>query len=219
MQWRKLTAFRNLVIFVAAVFVCLLAPTTVRNYVQRLFEEFRAPIDAIPSQLNDLEKFWSLSLNSKRDLIEAGRDLARLNSAYELKVLENDSLKNQILRLEKILDLPSQEKFKTEVARVCRRDISAWWQHLIIRKGSRHGIKIGYAVIYGGGVVGRIVKVDSYTSVVELVSSRKFRMAAYVADEERPIIYQGRGVSFDAKRAGGSIRRPRGFVGQARRPR
>lgn len=193
MQWRKLTAFRNLVIFVAAVFVCLLAPTTVRNYVQRLFEEFRAPIDAIPSQLNDLEKFWSLSLNSKRDLIEAGRDLARLNSAYELKVLENDSLKNQILRLEKILDLPSQEKFKTEVARVCRRDISAWWQHLIIRKGSRHGIKIGYAVIYGGGVVGRIVKVDSYTSVVELVSSRKFRMAAHVADEDRPIIYQGAG--------------------------
>ncbi len=193
MRWRKLTAVRNLAVFAVAVAACLFAPTAVRNSVNRAFEEFRAPLDAIPSQLSDLEKFWSLSAKSKRDLIEAGRDLARLNSAYELKVLENASLRSQIHRFEKILNLPSHEKFKTEIARVCRRDISAWWQHVTIRKGSLHGIREGYAVVYGGGVVGRIAKVNAYTSVVELVSSRKFRMAAHVAGEDRPIIYQGLG--------------------------
>ena len=193
MRLRKFTEVRNLAIFACAVLACLFAPTAVRNSAERAFEEFRAPIDAIPSQLSDLEKFWSLSSRSKRELIEAGRDLARLNSAYELKLLENESLRNRVSRLENILNLPSQEKFKAEVARVCRRDISAWWQHITIRKGKRHGIREGYAVVYGGGVVGRVVKTDAYTSVVELVGSRKFRMAAHVAGEDRPIIYQGAG--------------------------
>ena len=193
MRLRKFTEVRNLAIFACAVLACLFAPTAVRNSAERAFEEFRAPIDAIPSQLSDLEKFWSLSSRSKRELIEAGRDLALLNSAYELKLLENESLRNRVSRLENILNLPSQEKFKAEVARVCRRDISAWWQHITIRKGKRHGIREGYAVVYGGGVVGRVVKADAYTSVVELVGSRKFRMAAHVAGEDRPIIYQGAG--------------------------
>ncbi len=193
MRWRRFTALRNVAVFAAAMLLCLFAPTAFRNSAGGLFEEFRAPLDAIPSQLGDLEKFWSLSSNSKRELIEAGRDLARLNSAYELKMRENQILRDRLSRLEKILNLPSQEKFKMEVARVCRRDISAWWQHITIRKGKRHGIREGYAVICGGGVVGRVVKVDSYTSVVELASSRKFRMAAHIEGDERPIIYQGAG--------------------------
>lgn len=214
MRLRKFTEVRNLAIFACAVLACLFAPTAVRNSAERAFEEFRAPIDAIPSQLSDLEKFWSLSSRSKRELIEAGRDLARLNSAYELKLLENESLRNRVSRLENILNLPSQEKFKAEVARVCRRDISAWWQHITIRKGKRHGIREGYAVVYGGGVVGRVVKADAYTSVVELVGSRKFRMAAHVAGRGQTHNLSGRGRGLDAECAGRGFRRARGLVGK-----
>ena len=89
MAWRDVSSVRNLAIFLCAIAACVLAPSVVRHFVDGLFEEFRAPIDAIPSQLNDLGKYWSLHSNSKRSLIEAGRDLARINSAYELKMLEN----------------------------------------------------------------------------------------------------------------------------------
>ncbi len=193
MYRRRLTEIRNLAIFIVVLLFCLLAPSVIRNGVKSAFKEFVAPIDALSSQFGDLAKFWGLSSNTKRDLIEAGRDLARLNSAFELKVIENESLKSQILRLEKILSIPSFDKFKPEVARVCRRDINAWWQRLIIRKGKMHGIKIGYAVVCAEGVVGRVVDVGVYTSTIELVSSRKFRMATRVISDERPIIYQGAG--------------------------
>lgn len=193
MQWRRLTDVRNLVIFVIAIFASLFAPSFIRNGVKDAFKEFRAPIDSLSSQFNDLATFWGLSSNTKRDLIEAGRDLARLNAGYQVKVLENEALKRQISRLEGMLAMPSYDKFKNEVARVCRRDINAWWQHLTIRKGKIHGIRKGYAVIYAGGVVGRIAEVGLYTSTVELVSSRKFRMAARAEGDERPIIYQGAG--------------------------
>ena len=193
MAWRDVSAVRNLAIFLCAIAVCVLAPSAVRHFPDGLFEEFRAPIDAIPSQLSDLGKYWSLHSNSKRSLIEAGRDLARINSAYELKMLENRNLQDRILRYEDILNLPPEDSYKFEVARIARRDINAWWQQLVIRKGRVHGIKEGYAVIYSGGVVGRIAKANLYTSVVELVSSRNFRMAAHFDGEDRPVIYQGVG--------------------------
>lgn len=193
MAWRDVSAVRNLAIFLCAIAVCVLAPFAVRHFTDGLFEEFRAPIDAIPSQLSDLGKYWSLHSNSKRSLIEAGRDLARINSAYELKMLENRNLQDRILRYEDILNLPPEDSYKFEVARIARRDINAWWQQLVIRKGRVHGIKEGYAVIYSGGVVGRIAKANLYTSVVELVSSRNFRMAAHFDGEDRPVIYQGVG--------------------------
>lgn len=207
MQWHKYTALKNVAIFAAAVLFCLFAPSALRRTVYKGFEEFRAPLDAVPSQLSDLQTYWGLHSNSKRALIEAGRDLARLNSAYELKLLENRSLRSKIEGYERIMNIPSDPNFKYEIARVARRDINAWWQRLVIRKGSRHGIKEGCAVICASGVVGRVAQVDAYTSVVELVSSRKFRMAAHFLGDDRPVIYYGRG--------GSSIRAAEGEIADA----
>jgi len=195
LAWRKFTTVRNLAIFGIAILACLLAPSAVRNFVSAGFEEFRAPIDAIPSQISDLQKYWSLRSVSKSDLIEAGRDLARLNANYTLKVIENEALKEKVARLEKILNIPSDVKFKNEIARVARRDINAWWQYITIRKGRAHGIREGYGVIYSGGVVGVVSRAGAYTSDVKLVSSKKFRMATHFEGDDRPIIFQGDGAA------------------------
>ena len=205
MAFRNFKSARNIAIFVAILLGCFLLPSSVRTFTEKAFEEFRAPIDVAPSHISDLQKYWNLRSNSKRELIELGRDLARLNSTYELKVLENDSLLQQVKRLEGFLQLPSQEKYKMEVARVVKRDINAWWQKLTLRKGSIHGIKKGYAVIYGGGVVGRVSSVSLYTCQVDLVGSRDFRIACHIKGDDRPIIYQGLG-GVSMKSLGGEIK-------------
>ncbi len=184
---------QSVAVFAALLFLCLLGPGAVRHFTGGLFEEFRAPIDELPSRLYDLEKFWSLHSNSKRALIEAGRDLARLNAAYELKVSENSSLKDTLLRYEAIFNFPSHEKFNSVVARVVRRDLSAWWQQMTVRRGSLDGVAVGDAVVYAGGIVGRVSEVSLNTAVVELLSSRKFRLAAHFEGSDEPVIYQGAG--------------------------
>ncbi len=184
---------QSVAVFAALLFLCLLGPGAVRHFTGGLFEEFRAPIDELPSRLYDLEKFWSLHSNSKRALIEAGRDLARLNAAYELKISENASLKETLLRYESIFNFPSHEKFNAVVARVVRRDLSAWWQQMTVRRGSLDGVCVGDAVVYSGGIVGRISEVSLNTAVVELLSSRKFRLAAHFEGSDEPVIYQGAG--------------------------
>lgn len=61
----------------------------------------------------------------------------------------------------------------------------------MIRKGSKHGITPGAAVIYEKGVAGRIKEVYPSSSIVELVSSPGFRIAARFVGDNRPITYSG----------------------------
>lgn len=205
MAFKNFKSIRNVAIFALVLLVCLFLPKSIKSFSEKSFDEFRAPIEALPSQMSDLQKYWSLRGNSKRTLIEVSRDLARLNATYELKILELDSLRSEISRLERFFQLPSYDKYKMEVARVVKRDINAWWQRITLRKGSIHGIKKGYAVIYGGGIVGRVAEVGLYTCEVDLVSSRDFRIACHIKGDDRPIIYQGLG-GVSLKSSGGEIR-------------
>ncbi len=182
---------RDLAILIVVLLVCLIAPNCLRSTVGDVFAEFSAPIDSVPSQMGDLQSYWEIHSNSKRELIEAGRDLARLNASYTNLVSENDFLKDKVKRYEVLLNLPSPLQYHSLVARVIRRDINVWWQQIVIRRGSLDSVKVGDAVISRYGVVGRVVETTLNTSVVELVSSPSFRMAAYFEDSKVPVIYAG----------------------------
>jgi len=144
--------------------------------------------------VRDLQDYWSLRTRSKNDLIEAGQQLARLNSYYENKIAETASLRAEVKRLEDLLRMPAFNDYRPEPARVVRRDYNAWWQRIIIRKGRNYGITAGSPVIFVGGVVGRVTEVGAYTSVVELISSPRVRLSAIVESDpaRRPVNYQGR---------------------------
>lgn len=175
------------IIFVA----WLLVPTAVKTFLRASFFELTAPVTVAASRVRDLQGFWSLRLHSKSELIEAGRDLARLNSSYELAVQQNAELQAEINRLESLLRLPSFTAYRYEHARVARRDFSGWWQRIVIRKGKNFGIPVGAPVVFTGGVVGRVAEVRATTAIVELISSPTVRLAGVVEGDSRPISYQG----------------------------
>jgi rod shape-determining protein MreC len=169
----------------------LLLPFALKAFTRVTFFELQAPFAAAQSYVQDLQEFWALRTRPKNEIIEAGRDLARLNASYEVRLQENEQLKAEILRLENLLKLPPMPAYRLEPARVARRDFSGWWQRMIIRKGSNYGITVGAPVVFSGGVVGRVVEVHAYTSVVDLVTSPTFRVAASAEGDNRPTSYQG----------------------------
>jgi rod shape-determining protein MreC len=175
--------------FVVAAWLIL--PIGIKTFTRATFFELTAPVAVAASYARDLQEYWSLRLHSNSELIEAGRDLARLNASYSLSVQRNSELQSQVERLESLLKLPAFAEYRSEHARVARRDFSAWWQRLIIRKGSNYGITVGAPVVFTGGVIGRVAEVRAYTSVVELISSPTVRIAAFIEGDERPISYQG----------------------------
>ncbi len=171
--------------------VWLVVPTALKRFTRAGFFELLAPMEVMPSYVRDLQDFWSLRSRSKNDLIEAGRDLARITASYELHAQENVALRDELARLESLLALPAPPQYRPEPARVARRDFSGWWQRLVIRKGTNAGITVGSPVIFRGGVVGRISEVGAYTATVDLLSSPTMRLAASIEGDQRPISYQG----------------------------
>jgi rod shape-determining protein MreC len=182
---------RPFVVLGVAAAVWLVAPVAVRTLTRATFFEMTAPVAVASSYANDLQQFWVLRLHSRDELIEAGRDMARLNASYALSVQETGELRAEVERLQALLKMPPSEHFHFEHARVAQRDFSSWWQRMLIRKGANYGIPVGAPVVYAGGLVGRIAEVHAFTSVVQLTSDPAFRIASVLDGDTRPISYQG----------------------------
>ena len=94
------------------------SPVAVRLLVETSFYEFQAPLFKTTGLLYDLQSYWGLRLSSKEELISAGRDLARFNAASSLYVQENEALKEELARIEKLLNLSPLPGYRYERARV-----------------------------------------------------------------------------------------------------
>lgn len=193
MPFKRFDQARPFVTLGVIVALWALLPVAIKGFLRASFFELTAPVTIAASRVHDLQEFWSLRLHSKSELIEAGRDLARLNSSYEMAVQQNAELQTEIARLESLLRLPSFQAYRYEHARVARRDFSGWWQRIVIRKGRNFGIPVGAPVVFTGGVVGRVAEVHLTTSVVELISNPTIRLAGVVEGDPlgRPISFQG----------------------------
>ncbi|NBD37056.1 MAG: rod shape-determining protein MreC [Verrucomicrobia bacterium] len=167
------------------------SPLFFKRVTATVFQEFQAPAWTGLSYLRDLRSYWSLRGQDKETLIEAGADLARLNSAYSIRNQRAAAIEEENERLEAFFDLPPRRDYRYEVARVVRRDLNNWWQTLTIRKGLTAGVREGQAVVFSGGVVGRILRANAYTATVQLVSDPRFRTAAHFEGDTRPVEYRG----------------------------
>ena len=195
---------KSLLLVVLLLLLWWFTPTFFKRWTNVVFQEFQAPAWTALSYLGDLRSYWTARSHSKGELIEVGVDLARLNAAYALRNQQTDNLETEIRRLEEFFDLPSFPEYRYEVTRVIKRDLTAWWQSLVIRKGINYGIESGQAVVFAGGVVGRVSSVGAYTATVELISSPRFRTAAHFENDERPVEFRG-GINPGLKAASGKV--------------
>lgn len=193
MYKKRLSQFKPLIVLGVATLSWLVLPVFVKSITKKGFYEFQAPVSLASSYVRDLQDFWSARSKSKNELYEAGQSLARLNAGYQLAALENESLQEEISRLENLLQLPSRPDYQYEIARVVERDFNAWWQRIIIRKGQNYGIPVGAPVVFVGGVVGRVSEVHAYTSVVDIISNNHLRLAVVIDGDNRPMSYRGAG--------------------------
>ncbi len=173
------------------VLAWILLPVAVKSFVRSSMFEVQAPVLVAASYARDLQDYWAERAQSKNDLITAGRELRRIYSGYEFEAQQTEALRAEIARLEQLLRLPSNPKFRLEPARVARRDFTFWWQQLTIRKGANYAIPVGAPVVFGGGVVGRVREVHAYTAVIDLITSPSVRLAANLEGDARPVSYQG----------------------------
>jgi rod shape-determining protein MreC len=155
------------------------------------FYEFQAPLWIGSSKIEDLHSYWSTRTNSENKLIEAGIQLSRNNHELRIQLDQVKLQQEELNSLRSLHNLSPINNYTYETARVCKRDLTSWWQEITIRKGDNHGILKNSPVIFAGGVVGKVKETYETTSTVLLITSRHFRMAARFENDPRPVTYIG----------------------------
>ncbi len=187
----RASRFRPLLILALFLAAWWLAPVAARNFSRASFSLFEAPGELAYARLKDVQDYWGLRNHSQNELIEAGRDATRQANAAGLQVQQDAALRDDNDRLAALLQMPPEPGFRYVFARVIRRNETAWWQEIVIRQGRRAGLAEGQGVVFTGGVVGRIARVDDFTATVELASSPTFRVDANLGGDPNPVIFQG----------------------------
>ena len=169
-----------------------LIPSFFKKVTEDFFYEFQAPAWIGGTFVRNVQKFWTGRMESKKSLIEEGRDLARLNATLQYQIQQHDTLAAQIDRYEELFNLPSLPTYQSEIGRIARRDTNGWWQEITIHKGKNYEIPEGAPVVFAGGlVVGKIREVNLTTSIIDMITSPNIRLAAVFEGDSRPVLYQG----------------------------
>ena len=95
---KRLDQARPFLTLVFVVIAWLVVPVAVKTFTRASFFELQAPVSVAASYARDLQEYWTLRLHTNSELIEAGRDLARLANSYESSVQTNADQAAEISR-------------------------------------------------------------------------------------------------------------------------
>lgn len=85
---------------------------------------------------------------------------------------ENNRLKSENEKLKKELDMSDIAKYNPISAAVIARQPDQWLNTIVIDKGQKAGIKENMAVMTSDGLIGRVAKVNQFSSKVNLISTK-----------------------------------------------
>ncbi|ABV51508.1 putative rod shape-determining protein [Prochlorococcus marinus str. MIT 9215] len=89
-------------------------------------------------------------------------------------------LKNDNIRLRKILSLQQSSNNDNISAAVISRKTGSWWRQIILNKGSKDGVEIGSTVTGPGGLLGIVQNTSLFTSSVALLTSPESKLGVWV---------------------------------------
>jgi rod shape-determining protein MreC len=107
----------------------------------------------------------------------------QLRHDIELLKGQNNQLRESVAatqRYETLLNFKQQTSSRTVAAQVIGRDATNWYRGVILNKGENDGVHPEMGVVTPAGVVGRIVKTSSTSSVVLLVTDPNNAIAGLV---------------------------------------
>lgn len=177
------------VIFIV-VFIILLSvglSSTLRSTTQYLLGWLTRPLYNLSQNLKD-------RLVSKEGIINENVELYKRleNITVDYSRLKELEYENEILRTE--LNYLDQTNYKYQIADITSGTNLPNLDILIINKGAVHGLQEGMPVVHSDGImIGKIYKVDKFTSQIILVNNNNSSISAVVQNEEfTPGIVNGR---------------------------
>lgn len=98
----------------------------------------------------------------------------------EVEKQKSLQLADENKRLHELLKLREQTDYNIVTAQVIGRDTSAWFDTIIIDRGSLDGVKLNMPIVVNGGLVGRVTAVSPLTAQIDLITRNKAALGAIV---------------------------------------
>lgn len=171
------------VLFFLLLSVLLLLPTQLQRVLQQVGGPvgwvLTLPIEAFASLDRGLSEVWEgyIALQGVRE------DNQQLRKDIEILQGQNNQLRETAAatqRLAALLSFKERATSETIPAQVIGRDATNWYHSLLLNKGTQDGVQAEMGVMTPAGVVGRIVKATTASSVVLLVTDPNNAIAGLI---------------------------------------
>ncbi len=157
---------------------------------QPLADLVAIPLEGMATLDRDMREWW-MQYIALQGLSEQNRELRK---KVQQLTGEVNRLREQALtaeRLAALLEFQTDESVRTVAAKVIGRNLSNWYQGVILNKGEDSGIREQMGVITPAGAVGRIVRTSGATSIALLAIDPNVAIAGMVQRTRDEGIVQG----------------------------
>lgn len=163
--------FKNnklIVIFCSLILFIALIGLSIRSHHQSSVEQFVGDSVSVPQRA--IAYPIHIVTGSINGLFDGGSSKKDTNKIKQLEA-ENQRLKSENSDFRKELKVKDISKYDPISSTVIARNPDQWMNKVIIDKGKKAGVKNNMAVITSEGLVGRIAKVNQFSSQVDLLST------------------------------------------------
>lgn len=150
----------------------------IRVWIQAAANFIQSPLTTVSSGISD----YFSSLASLRTAQSDNELLRQRIQELEFQIQSQMGLSEENSRLKELLALKNQASFKMVPAQVIGRDPSAWFDTVIINRGSLDGVKLNHPVVNNGGLVGRVTAVSPLTAQISLITKSKSGLGAVIGE-------------------------------------
>ncbi|MBC7743317.1 MAG: rod shape-determining protein MreC [Bdellovibrionaceae bacterium] len=169
--------FRKAIILILVISLPLISINMEQKKVQNTWftEPFSFLAEGVQSLFASLSRGVRTTTSEYVNLIRIksqNADLQKQNDELKTRLNQMTESQNELERLRTLLDFQKNTKMELVPAQVVGRDLVPDHNTITINKGTKHGLKIGQAVLTVSGAVGYIFKPQLYTSHVMLITDR-----------------------------------------------
>ncbi len=186
MNVSKLRTFLSIsaILAIAIIFHFLGWLHPIEQFVRHIMDPSSQALYTISIQIEENEETFTSIDNLTQAYREAKKQLNEStidHTARQLLEQENEELRAQLRFLE-------QKKYTSVGAEVIGKNIEPLGNTIVINRGETDGIKKGNSVITGEGIiVGRVMRVETATAIVQLINDHQSKLIATTLNKEKSI--------------------------------
>jgi rod shape-determining protein MreC len=162
---------------------------TTRVYLNSLV----SPLQYLANLPGELINASLTRLSSHEQLLDENAQLTLQATLMSQELQRMAFLKEENIRLRRLLNSPSKQNTRKEVAELMAVDNNPYSHQIVINKGALNGVYEGQAVLDEKGVVGQIMQVSSTNSRVLLIADITHAIPVRVARNNLRLVVSGSG--------------------------